>query len=388
LASRKNRLAVRQFSLPIIGDKKREPVAKKRNKNEPSPVSGSSNDERLNKKIVALPTPDFFSRLALPRPTPVFAAYWKFANARQEIFFSRLMGEYPTQPDPIIQQHRFTNAYRASDRVSQYLIRHILHDATWRPVDLVFRLLVFKFFNKIETWESLLRSVGNISWETYDFDRYDDCLSGIMTSGRKIYSAAYIMPSGRTAFGHERKHRNHLKVIEAMIEAKFAERVAQCKTFEAVFRLLRQYPCIGPFIGYQFAIDLNYSQLLSFSEDDFVEPGPGALDGIAKCFSNLGDLTPPDVIRYMTDIQERAFEQYALQFRTLWGRRLHLIDCQNLFCEVSKYARVSHPQFGGLSNRRRIKQLYRPSSRASERPWFPPKWELNDLISSDRRIIL
>ena len=99
---------------------------------------------------------------------------------------------------------------------------------------------------------------------------------------------------------------------------------------------------MGPFIGYQLAIDLNYSPLLNFSEDDFVEPGPGALDGIAKCFSSLGDLSPADVIRYMTHIQEQAFEKYAPGFRTLWGRRLHLIDCQNLFCEVGKYARVAH----------------------------------------------
>jgi hypothetical protein len=304
------------------------------------------------------------------------------------VFFARLIGRHPELADPIIQQHRFTNAYRASDRVSQYLIRHVLYDAACSPVDLVFRLLVFKFFNKIETWETLLRSVGNISWSTYDFSGYDDCLSSIMASGQTIYSAAYIMPSGRTAFGYERKHRNHLKIIEAMIASRLAERVAECKTFEAVFHLLREYPCVGPFIGYQLAIDLNYSTLLSFSENDFVEPGPGALDGIAKCFSSLGDFGPADVIRYMTDIQERAFEQYTLPFQTLWGRRLHLIDCQNLFCEVGKYARVSHPKFGGLSNRTRIKQLYRPSSRASERPWFAPKWGLNDQISSDSRIIV
>jgi alpha-glutamyl/putrescinyl thymine pyrophosphorylase clade 1 len=150
-------------------------------------------------------------------------------------------------------------------------------------------------------------------------------------------------------YGHKRKHRNHLKVIETMVAAQLPSRLMECKTLEAVFKFLRQFPCIGPFIGYQYAVDLNYSALVNFSEDEFVEPGPGALDGIAKCFSSLGDLTPADVIRYMTDVQERAFEQYAPGFRTLWGRRLHLIDCQNLFCEVSKYARVAHPEFGGLS---------------------------------------
>ena len=30
-----------------------------------------------------------------------------------------------------------------------------------------------------------------------------------------------------------------------------------------------------------------------------------------------------------------------VEFRDLWGRPLQLIGCQNLFCEVDKYARVA-----------------------------------------------
>jgi hypothetical protein len=386
LASRKNILAAQQFSLPIIGEKKRKTETTKHNRKSDTGADHRVAHKRQSKKIVILPTPDFFNRRTLPTPTPVFETYWKFAKARQEVFYARLTGTSSELSDTTIRQHRFTNAYRASDRVSQYLIRHVLYNAAWSPIDLVFRLLIFKFFNKIETWEALLRSVGKISWETYSFGKYDECLSDIMASGQRIYSAAYIMPSGRTAFGYERKHRNHLKVIEAMIVGGMPERSGNCKTLEDVYYLLRQFPCVGPFIGYQFAIDLNYSTLSNFSENDFVEPGPGALDGIAKCFSSLGDLTAADAIRYMTDIQDRAFERHAPGFRTLWGRRLHLIDCQNLFCEVSKYARVAHPEFEGLSNRTRIKQLYRPSQRTHDAPWFPPKWDLNTAIASDLTI--
>ena len=51
----------------------------------------------------------------------------------------------------------------------------------------------------------------------------------------------------------------------------------------------------------------------------------------------------------VTERQEDEFERLGLRFRDLWGRRLQLIDCQNLFCEVSKYARVKHPEIMGLS---------------------------------------
>lgn len=335
-----------------------------------------------------LTLPEFFTRLEPPKPTRAYVTYWKFAKTRQDIFFARLFNKETRSvcDDPILYRHRFTNAYRASDRVTQYLIRHVVYDQEWSPHDLVFRLLIFKFFNKIETWESLERGTGPISWRTYDFDRYDAILSRCMALGQKIYSAAYIMPSGRTAFGYERKHQNHLKVIEAIMTDRVPDRLAEQSKFESVFRLLRRFPCIGPFMGYQFAIDLNYSPLLEFSENDFVQPGPGALDGITKCFYDLGDFTPADIIRYMTDTQEDAFKKFAPEFTTLWGRPLHLIDCQNLFCEVGKYARLAHPEIEGLSKRTRIKQIYRPSARANEKPWFPPKWKLNELIALDSRI--
>jgi len=384
LALKKNHSAEKQLKLPILGIHKKKLVKTGRKSR-----NSGTHDAALPQSIadsVVLPPLEVFCRLATPKPTSAFATYWEFAQERQSVFLAKLMGQELRDANSIIRQHRFTNVYRASDRVSQYLIRHVLYDSSWSPADLVFRLMIFKFFNKVETWEALEQDVGSISFQTYSFEKFDRRLSYIMASGQRIYSAAYIMPSGRTAFGYERKHRNHLKIIEAMIETRLAEKIIECKSFEALFRLLRQHPCVGPFLGYQLAIDLNYSNLLNFSEDEFVEPGPGALDGISKCFSDLGDFTPADIIRYMTDIQETAFDRYAPRFQDLWGRRLHLIDCQNIFCEVSKYTRVFHPEIRGLSNRTRIKQVYRPSAQPAEKPWFPPKWGLNQLIASDDRI--
>ena len=35
--------------------------------------------------------------------------------------------KFPWTEDPIIAQYRFTNVYRASDRVSQYLIQNVIY---------------------------------------------------------------------------------------------------------------------------------------------------------------------------------------------------------------------------------------------------------------------
>ena len=161
------------------------------------------------------------------------------------------------------------------------------------------------------------------------------------------------------------------------------QRIAGARTMRNAFDLLRSYPSIGDFLAYQFVTDLNYSVITNFSEMEFVVPGPGALDGIRKCFSDLGGLTEADLIRLVTERQEGEFQRLGLRFRDLWGRRLQLIDCQNLFCEVSKYARVKHPDVKGVGNRSRIKQVYRPTVEPAEY-WYPPKWGINSLIPPAR----
>lgn len=313
-------------------------------------------------------------------PSKVFDTYWRFAAERQAIFFRRLSGATrPWTPDPVLQAYRFTNAYRAADRVSQHLIRNVIYDGPQTPQELFFRVLLFKMFNRIETWELLSKSFGQISFAEYSFKRYDAVLSRAISNGTRIYSAAYIMPACRD--GQPRKHRSHLRLLERMMCDHVPERLWDCASMESGFSMLRSYPMIGDFLGYQFATDLNYSTLTNFSEMDFVVPGPGARDGIRKCFRDTGHLSEADIIRMMADIQEEQFARLGLRFRSLWGRRLQLIDCQNLFCEVGKVARIVHPDVAGTSGRTRIKQRFH----ANPAPlvyWFPPKWGINHLVGS------
>ncbi len=322
------------------------------------------------------------SRLSPASPTAVYDSYWRFAAERQEVFFRRLEGcSPPWTQDSVLAHYKFTNAYRASDRVSQYLIRNVIYEGPQSPEEVFFRTLLFKIFNKIETWELLEESIGEIRYSSYGFDTYDGVLSRAMAKGRPIYSAAYIMPSAGRAFGYDRKHSNHLKLVERMMSDDVPWMVARAHTMQDAFTVLRSYPSIGDFLAYQFVTDLNYSEITEFSEMEFVVPGPGALDGIRKCFTDLGGLTEADLIRVVADRQEEEFERLGLQFRSLWGRRLQLIDCQNLFCEVSKYSRVKHPEVKGVSGRTRIKQVFRHTADPLK-PWYPPKWGINSSIAS------
>ncbi len=307
--------------------------------------------------------------------TPVYETYWRFAMKRQEVFVRRVGGlPPPWTDDPVIAAHRFTNVYRASDRVSQYLIRHVLYQGPQSAEEIFFRTLLFKFFNRINTWEELSGEVGAPTWKTFDFDRYARALDKILARGERIYSAAYIMPS--PSFGHARKHRNHLRLLESIMTDGTPSRVGRARSLKDVFDVLRGYRSLGDFLAFQFTIDLNYSAMIDFAEMDFVVAGPGAKAGIGKCFADTAGLSHEDVIRAMADRADHEFRRFGLPFCRLWGRGLQLIDCQNLFCEVDKYARIVHPEIQSSTGRTRIKQRFLP--RATPIPqWYPPKWHLN-----------
>ena len=158
------------------------------------------------------------------------------------------------------------------------------------------------------------------------------------------------------------------------------QQITEAKSMREVYEKLLSYPTVGPFLAYQYATDINYTRLTDFSEMEFVVPGPGARDGLHKCFASFGGLTEADLIRLVTERQNVEFERLGIAFPSLWGRPLQLIDCQNLFCEVDKYARVKHPEMEGLSGRTRIKQRYEPT-RKPLHFWYPPAWSLNDRIA-------
>lgn len=214
-----------------------------------------------------------------------------------------------------------------------------------------------------------------IHWRTYSFECYDRVLGDIKASGQTIYSNAYMMPN--PPLGCASKHSNHLKLLSTVMHGGLAYRIAQAPTLAAVYDVLRAVPSFGPFLAFQYAIDLNYTRFLEFSESDFVVAGPGALDGISKCFTDTAGYDVADVIRIMTEIAVDETARSEVTFTSLWGRPLQLIDCQNLFCEVAKYARVAHPELKGRGERSRIKQRYTTSKGRLPTYVFPKRWKID-----------
>jgi len=77
--------------------------------------------------------------------------YFFFIQERMNIFWRRYEGlETHLTDDPILAKHKFTNVYRALDRVSQYLIRNVITEKEYEFSD-VDNLLELSYLRSLIT---------------------------------------------------------------------------------------------------------------------------------------------------------------------------------------------------------------------------------------------
>lgn len=321
--------------------------------------------------------PTILSRRQAPTPRAgVYEHYWTFASRRHEAFERRLAGAaWPWSDDRILQEYKFCNVFRAIDRVSQYMIRDVAYASeSSDPDDRIFQIVAFRTFSNIATWRGLRDELnGPPTIGHLQSGAFERALDRVKARNGGLYTGAFILCANK-AFGFNEKHRNHVALFKLMfVEQGLGRLIRACNSLEQVVTLLEGFPLMGPFMAYQTAIDLNYSNLISFDENDYTQAGPGAIRGLRKAFTDLGDYSPADVILWMVERQEREFSRLGLPFRGLFGRPLHAIDCQGLFCELDKYCREAAPEL--VSNRSRIKARFSASSEPLEL-FFPPKWGL------------
>jgi len=103
----------------------------------------------------------------------------EICRERQRIYYKRLNGDPPPWTnDPILANHKFTNVFRAADRVSQYCIKEVIYEGgSMEPEEVVFRVLLFKLFNSIPAWETLTAALGTLTWKSFDASTYDSSIT-------------------------------------------------------------------------------------------------------------------------------------------------------------------------------------------------------------------
>jgi hypothetical protein len=299
------------------------------------------------------------------KPTIGFDLLWHWIKERHRIWLARMNNEpAPWTDDPNIATYKYCNVIRDLDTES-LTCQKIANSG---PSLISFpeqalRTLAFKQFNwtpTFEAWENGLKTKLCIA--NFDIARLEE-----LTPRGKHYSAAYnISPPNASNIvkaglpPNTSPVRYHLWVVEQMHKKGIFEKIGDTKDLGQVYRILIKQPRINTLKGSQMTMDLNYGPWLKHSIWEFCICGPGAVDGITKCFHNPQGYSPEYITRLVTEGQDEcsliAVGAPAPKFN---GYPLYPMAIQNAFCDNGKHTRLAAPQLEVL--------LKKPSKKPKER---------------------
>lgn len=298
--------------------------------------------------------------------------FFKFIYDRHWVWRNRFVLKLPREKwtkDPILKKYKFTNVYRELDRGTQYyldeVVKPILGDSKSpteaQKQEIVFRTYIYRFINKIETFQEC----GMPSKED-DLDEWAKKLRARSARGEAIFSGAYrticACPTGTNKIDVLVEVLKDLR--EAVWNDQFFYYLTDEKTNkddggEGCWNCIQCIDHVGPFLGYEIYSDLIYSQTISFTENEFVNIGPGAEPSIKILFPGVEKYQYQACVAFLAAIQEqmfyKVFKEYNVHdwFPYYEGKLLSWRNIEHSLCEWRKYLSAAdcgvRPTFNPIS---------------------------------------
>lgn len=185
--------------------------------------------------------------------SPVHDCLYRFIVERHRVHQRRMAGQPPPwTDDPILSNWPFVNVYRCLDRTSQYILREVINKGSPDLRETCFRVILFRLFNRISTWELLKERLGDLTWQDFNIDVYEDILHNAFTNNQALYSGAYIIPAPK--LGHPRLFGNSLRLVYLMMSQDLPKMLkAVDYLFDAHVRI-SLFPSMGEFTALQYVV--------------------------------------------------------------------------------------------------------------------------------------
>ena len=266
---------------------------------------------------------------------------------RQSIYHKRMVLKEPPPwtDDTVLRNYFFTNVYREEDKGTVFLIRNLIRIED--DNDLLFAIMVYRLFNDIDTFRFLMLRCKMTRWGTWDWERASRYLNAYENHGNRVFTDAFTV-TGVKFGGFPDKIRNICYLIHKLqkqVPALLA-RIKSAKSLKQVWQIFNDTEGFGRFLAYELAIDVNYSRLIQFSENDWVNAGPGCKRGILWIWSARDTSKKwEDYITFLQVQQETFIEGIGRldEWHAVWpGYRMTLRGVEHSLCEFQKYARSKY----------------------------------------------
>lgn len=274
-------------------------------------------------------------------------AFWNFVVERQSIYHRRVVLQEPPPwtRDPVLRQYFFTNVYRELDKGTVFLIRNILRIQD--DTDLLFAIMVYRLFNDIDTFRFLMLRCKMVKHGAWEWERASRYLNAYENHGNRVFTDAFTV-TGVKFGGFPDKIRNICWLV-GRLQAKtplLLEAIKSAKSLKRVWQIFNDTQGFGKFLAYELAIDCNYSRLIHFSENDWVNAGPGCKRGIQWLWgARNSSLKWEDYITFLQVRQETFIQGIDRldEWHQVWPNyQMTLRGVEHSLCEFQKYARARY----------------------------------------------
>ena len=284
--------------------------------------------------------------------------FYRFMFERHSIWVRRFLKKEPPPwtKDPILQKYKFTNVYRELDRgtiwynehiAAEYhdveLIVHRDNDLDNAKMNLLWKTIVYRLLNRIETFEA----IGGVpDLFQYDPAKFSASLYELKKAGKPVFTSAHLtLPTHDVGSSKICKYIEVLNYTITNIEDIYLV-VKYSSSLREIHCRLMIIPCVGNFIAYEVVTDLAMVGAVPFTEDDWANPGPGCKVGISIIFPDRKYISFEDAIKKLRVEQEIHFERLGLKFPYLVvnGRekKLTLRAIEHSLCEFCKWWKMKH----------------------------------------------
>ena len=251
-------------------------------------------------------------------------------------------GERPYTKDPVFAKYKFTNIRRRDDRVSRWIIEHIIKPNEDRQ-DLWFILLITRLINWPPTLQRLI-DYGILFRAAGDFEpqEFSESVERFKNEGNKVYSGAYMVYPTKMDPGGNKSQAiaKHIITPALSLSNRINAVLQNDEPLVAVFVVeLSSSFGISTFMAGQVAADLTYASegQLSRASDlfTFAPIGPGSSRGLNYLLNRAPNAgwTQDRFNAELIKIRNAVVDELEIDDLTLH-------DVQNCLCEYSKYCRT------------------------------------------------
>lgn len=220
-------------------------------------------------------------------------SFFEFVKERHAIWVRRDNGEpAPWTEDPILQKYKFCNVYRELDRGTEWVVcnarsPHRESPEIWRQ-DIIFQVIQYRLLNNPHFFE--IYGLADLHGYATANDQLEDALIEYKQEYGYIFNTAYTcFKTFNNSTGIKNTIKSYCFIVDWAFEniELITKAVVEQESAEESCKALQSIPGVGPFLAYEIWCDFILLGVVEWTENDYVNVGPGAVLGLEIIFPEL-----------------------------------------------------------------------------------------------------